>query len=274
MAEFSGTHFLLNGQLTPTGGADVFFRPGKHYIYEVFRVINGIPLFIEDHLGRFFQTLELVGYPSQYPTSALLQQVMALIDANGKAEGNIKISIAPDATGKENLLIYYTPHQYPTQQQFSEGVPVKLLQAMRVNPQAKVMDVTLRAETDALKSAEAYEILLVDEQGFITEGSRSNVFFMLNDALVTSPSETVLSGVTRKQVIAVCRAHGIAVAEQKFAVTDLPAVSGVFLTGTSRKVLPVCRVDEISYPVNHPLMLEVRRLFDEYVADYLESNKM
>lgn len=274
MAEFSGTRFLVNGTLTPTVKADDFFRPGKHYIYEVFRVIDGIPLFIEDHLGRFFQTLEIVGHARPYAYDVMLHQVMELIEANGKPDGNIKISVAPDATGKENLLIYYTPHQYPSPQQFSGGVPVKLLQAMRVNPQAKVMDVALRAETDALKSPEAYEILLVDEAGYITEGSRSNVFFILNGKLITSPSETVLSGVTRKQVIAVCRAHGLEVEEQKFAAAQLPAAEAVFLTGTSRKVLPVCRVDALEYPVNNPLMLEVRRLFDAHVEQYLSDRKI
>jgi len=267
--------FLANGELFPIAEFDHFFCPGPDYIYEVFRVIEGIPLFIEDHIERFFQTTSLAGASAAVDKLTLFNNIQTLIKANEVNEGNIKIAIAPGKSGKENLLIYFTPHQYPAPEQFSRGVVVRLLEAERHNPNAKVMDVALRSETDKIKqSEEVYEILLVDRNGFITEGSRSNVFFIQGSTVITPPLEMVLPGVTRKHIIALCLNNGINLKEESVHFSDVPAFDALFLSGTSRKVLPIRQVDKTSYPVNNQLMMQVSALFNAHVAGYIRLLKL
>lgn len=274
MTEYTRDFFIANRELLPAEHFTEYFSPGLHYVYEVFRVIDGIPLFIEDHLERFFHTSRLAGVDVACNNESLLSDIKGMISANNGGVGNIKISIVPGKAGKQNLLIYFTPHQYPTPEQFEQGVSVKLLFAERNNPNAKVMDVSLRAATDQIKqNDEVYEILLVDRQGFITEGSRSNVFFIRGDEVITPPVETVLPGVTRKHVIRICHENGIPVSEQPVHSESLSLFDALFISGTSRKVLPVNKVDERDYKVNNDLMIRISDLFNLHVEQYISLHR-
>jgi len=274
MTEYTRDFFIANGKLLAVEAFDGFFSPELHYIYEVFRIIDGIPLFVEDHLDRFFQTTLLAGADPDCDRKQLFNEIKTLISANKGGEGNIKISIVQGKSGFQNLLLYFTPHQYPTPEQFANGVAVKLLDAERKNPNAKVMDITLRAETDQIKQAdEVYEVLLVDQYGYITEGSRSNVFFIIGEEVITPPLETVLPGVTRKHVMHLCEAHNIRLSEQKIHRNDLLKVDCLFLSGTSRKVLPIGRVDDSIYPTNNELLRLLIRLFDQHVLGYISTHR-
>ena len=274
MSECARTHFISNGELLPVSRFEASFLPKLAYIYEVFRVIDGIPLFIEDHIERFYQTTRLAGVDLDSDRNQLLRDIEITIAANEKSEGNIKISVAPDLAGRHNLLIYFTPHQYPTPEQFAQGVKVKLLGAERQNPNAKVMDISLRAETDQLKlSDDVYEILLVDHNGFITEGSRSNVFFIRGSEVITPPVEVVLPGITRKKIIRLCQQHEIKILEQPVHQHSLAEFDSLFISGTSRKVLPVNQVDNLTYSVDNLLMRKISELFNQLTQEYLDQHR-
>ncbi len=274
MTEYTRDFFIANRELLPAEHFTEYFSPGLHYVYEVFRVIDGIPLFIEDHLERFFQTSLLAGVDAACNNESLLSDIKRLISANNGGVGNIKISIVPGKEGKQNLLIYFTPHQYPTPEQFEKGVSVKLLHAERNNPNAKVMDVALRSATDQIKqNDEVYEVLLVDSQGFITEGSRSNVFFIREDEVITPPVEAVLPGVTRKHLIGLCQENGIRLSEKPVHTNHLSTFDALFISGTSRKVLPVNKVDERIFKVNNDLMIRINALFNLHVEQYISLHR-
>lgn len=274
MSECARTHFISNGELLPVSRFEACFSPQAMYIYEVFRVIDGIPLFIEDHIDRFYHTTRLAGADADFDRKRLLADIEKVIAANEKSEGNIKISVAPDIVGKQMLLIYFTPHQYPDKEQFAQGVKVKLLEAERLNPNAKVMDISLRAETDQLKqSDEVYEILLVDHNDNITEGSRSNVFFIKGSEVITPPVEAVLPGITRKQIISLCKHHQINIIEQTVHRNSLAEFDSLFISGTSRKVLPVKQVDSRTFRVDNPLMRKISELFNQLTQEYLDQHR-
>ncbi|MHC1774205.1 MAG: aminotransferase class IV [Lentimicrobium sp.] len=274
MPEYTRDFFFANCKLLPAEQFLEYFTPQLQYVYEVFRVIDGIPLFLEDHLERFFQTSLLAGVDAAFSKESLHSDIKRLISANNGGEGNIKLSIVPGISGKQNLLIYFTPHQYPTPGQFEKGVSVKLLAAERDNPNAKVMDVPLRAATDQIKqNDEVYEVLLVDHQGFITEGSRSNVFFIRGDEVITPPVEMVLPGVTRKHLISLCHENGIRVNEQPVHKNNLHFFDALFISGTSRKVLPVNMVDERIFKVDNDVILRISGLFTHHVELYISAHR-
>lgn len=276
MAECLGKYFLRNGQLLETTSFACDFLSKPHYIYEVFRVIEGIPLFIEDHLERLRQTVTLSGFSEDIIPGDFIEQVRKLVEANQLKEGNIKVVVLPgegDEAGA--FLIYVMEHQYPTEEQFVHGVALALHQGVRHNPNAKVMDVNLRSHTNAIKQEQqVYETLLVDEQGCITEGSRSNVFFALGDELITPPVEDVLPGVTRKYVVKLCQELGIPLKEQKVPESSLAEMDGVFITGTSRKVLPAFRIDEWLFPPDYPIIRKLQQAFNREVEEYFRGARV
>lgn len=267
--------FLRNGQLIESTSFDESFLTEPQYIYEVFRVINGIPLFIEDHLERLKHTVELSGHEVKQIPEDFEAQVKNLIEANKLNEGNIKVVVMPEQDGREGaFIIYIMEHQYPSASEFDNGVELALHYGVRENPNAKVMDVELRSNTNTIKQTQqVYETLLVDQDHCITEGSRSNVFFVLGDELITPPVEDVLPGVTRKHVMKLCGDLNIPLREEKVHEDSLGQVDAVFITGTSRKVLPAFRIDEWLYPPDHPIVRQLQAAFNREVENYLQAKK-
>jgi len=275
MPECIHKSFLRNGQLIESTLFDESFLSKPHYIYEVFRVIDGLPLFVEDHLGRLRQTIELSGLPPQHIPADFTEQVYKLIEANQLQEGNIKVVVLSADTEQEAaFLIYIMEHQYPSVAEFENGVELALHYGVRENPNAKVMDVELRSNTNQIKKKQlVYETLLVDQDHCITEGSRSNVFFVRDEEVITPPLADVLPGVTRKHVMKLCTELGIPLREEKVPETSLWKMDAVFITGTSRKVLPAYRIDEWLYPPDYPIVRQVQAAFNREVENYLQSKR-
>jgi branched-chain amino acid aminotransferase len=269
MKECLGKLYVLNGQLTDTATFDDSFLNQPHYIYEVFRVIEGVALFLEDHLERLEETCRLANHSPDTDFHQMHDQVYQLIKANTLQMGNIKVVMVRTPGDEPQCMIYITEHQYPTLRQFEEGVDLSLFRGIRHNPNAKVMDAKLRRATNEIKKQkDVYETLLIDEQGCITEGSRSNVFFIRQNKIITPPLEDVLPGITRRHVIEVCKHLSLPVSEEKVLARSLVVMEGVFISGTSRKVLPAKRVDELSFDPKHPLILLIREAFEHKVQDY------
>jgi len=274
MKECLGKQYIHNDKLTDCGRFDASFLTQPHYIYEVFRVIDGIPLFLEDHLERLKETCRLAEHTPMADCNNLYDQVHMLIRANKLTTGNLKIVMVRPPEDESQCMIYITEHQYPTSMQFEEGVDLSLFRGIRHNPNAKVMDVKLRNATNAIKEQkEVYETLLVDEKGCITEGSRSNVFFVRDNTIITPPLEDVLPGITRKHVIEVCEDLSLPVNEEKVPARSLVIMEGVFISGTSRKVLPAKKVDELDFDPQHPIILQIRQAFDRKVQDYIRQRE-
>ena len=274
MRECLGKLFIHNGNLTHTSAFKDSFLNYPHYIYEVFRVIDGVALFLEDHLDRLKKTCELSEHCHGFSSKDIHRQVYKLIKANNFSYGNLKMVLYMDAQISRHFLIYITEHQYPTQQQYNNGVPVALFKGIRENPNAKVMDVKLRNATNNMKQElEVYETLLVDDDGCITEGSRSNVFFIRNGKVITPPLQDVLPGITRKHIIEVCEIISIPLAEEKVPARSVVVMEAAFISGTSRKVLPVNRIDNLEFDPNHPLIRKIQQGFNHRVDNYIASQK-
>ncbi len=271
MTECLGIYYMRNGVLTSCSDFDGVLLSHPTYIYEVFRVIGGIPLFLEDHLDRLLRSVSLTGQAMTWLCSDIVTHVTWLIDANSMKDGNIKLVFHPATVDREAvLLIYITEHQYPTQQQYKDGVEVVLFEGVRDNPNAKVMDVALRRQTNEVKSSESvYETLLVDDWGYITEGSRSNVFFIIGDVVITPPVGDVLPGITRKHIIGCCRDMGVTVREEKVHLSRLATFDAIFISGTSRRVLPVNRINDQIFDPGHRLTRDIQHAFNNKLTVYL-----
>ncbi len=272
MRECLGKLFIDNGNITDKSAFKDTFLNYPHYIYEVFRVIDGVALFLEDHLDRLKKTCELSEHCHGFSSEDIYRQVYKLIKANNFSYGNMKMVLYMDAQKSRHFLVYITEHQYPSQQQYNDGVPVALFNGIRENPNAKVMDVKLRNATNNMKQElKVYETLLVDQEGCITEGSRSNVFFIRNGKVITPPLQDVLPGITRKHIIEVCENNSIPLTEEKVPARSVVVMEAAFISGTSRKVLPVNRIDNLEFDHDHPLTRKLQKGFNNRVADYIAS---
>jgi branched-chain amino acid aminotransferase len=89
------------------------------------------------------------------------------------------------------------------------------------------------------------EALLMDVQGYVSEGSGENLFMVKNGRLITPPlSASILAGVTRDSIITLAREEGLTVSEEMITRDQLYLADEVFLTGTAAEVTPIREVDD------------------------------
>ena len=257
-------YFSLNGELK---SIDQFVASeNEGGVYEVMRVVNHIPLFLEDHMARFYRSAKIAGKNIIYSTDQIRTYLNDLIQGNKVQNGNILLSC------KINLKIFFIAHFYPDENMYKEGVNCGLLNAVRNNPNAKVFQTEVRIRANELIGKEKYyEVLLVDHSGLITEGSRSNVFFIKGNRLVTPPAGKVLIGITRLKTIECAGILGIDVIEEEIHLSQLGSFDAVFITGTSPKILPVKQIGETEFDTNNGVLRNLMTQYDLLVEEYLDS---
>lgn len=254
---------LINNAVNDGAGfSDKIFEEGLS-IYEVIRIFKGHPIFLKDNLIRLDNSLKKSNIGIDVESLNIPAKLKQFIALENIAEGNLKY-ILHFTTGKPDEYIFQIPHSYPTDRDYEQGVPVITHEAIRENPGVKYINADLRTLTNKLiRDNRVYEILLVDREGYITEGSRSNVFFIKDETLYTSPLEYVLPGTSRKRVFDICKAHDIRIEEKRVSVDSLEDYDVAFLTGTSPLILPINRIDNIHYQTGNAFL---RRLMKYYFA--------
>ncbi|NOU18666.1 MAG: aminotransferase class IV [Bacteroidales bacterium] len=243
-------------------------------IYEVIRVINSTPIFLELHLDRLFNSIKLMGLYAP-ERGVITRKITELLKANPVAENNIRISLVYNSNSKPDLLIYFIPSTYPTESQKTNGIKIKFLNANRDNPNAKIENINLRANANAIiKETGCYDVLLINKDGYITEGSRSNVIFIKNNYLISAPLKMILNGVTRQVVVNAAKEIGIQVKEELITADEISSFDGAILTGTSPGILPIASIDNHIYRVELPLIISLTKQYYNAVARDISNFKV
>ncbi len=274
MRECYGRWFYHNGNLYDCHEFRSSLVFEGESVYEVLRVVQGKPLFPEDHLQRLHHTLEMKKGVVNVSDREVMDAVKRIIRENDITEGNIKVifNFEKARPGVSHFLVYRIEHHYPSPAQYQNGVSCILYQAERPRPTAKIIHHHLRLTIfNKLIETGTYEALLVNRQGMITEGSRSNVFFIRDNILYTAPDHLVLPGISRKYVISICREQGIPLKKEAIPVSGLSDLEAAFLTGTSIKVLPVSQIEDHTLPVSHPLLSTLMEAYDRLIEEHIQK---
>ena len=223
-------------------------------IYEVLPVVDGLPLFVDEHFARMERSAAGIELSQPLTVGAFLDMARELIARNGIGTGLVYLQITRGAAARNHAFPAggTAPTVYAFAKEVSdnpalqrEGVAVVVVEDERW---ARVDLKTINLLPNAIAAeraahAGAHEALLVRD-GVVTEGSHSNAWIVQAGVALTHPAgRRILSGVTRDAVLRAAREDGIAVAERAFRQEELDGADEVFLTGTTTGVLPVVRVD-------------------------------
>ncbi len=273
MEDNAGKVLVLNGTAIQADGQDAGDIPGKGAVYEVIRIIDKVPLFFEDHYVRLKNSLSSTGTQVHITEKGLNGQLRRTIEENGLENCNVKV-IVYNKDGIQNCLSYISKSYYPSDEEIKKGVPTGLIRLERANPNAKVVNRSYRELSDKrIKEGNLFEALLVNAEGRITEGSKSNVFFIKGSTVYTAPGEFVLKGITRKYIIDAIRSLGFEFVEALTGVEELGGIDGLFISGTSIKVLPVASIDGILYDsAINPVITAIRDGYDRIITDYIRQH--
>jgi branched-chain amino acid aminotransferase len=263
MNECYGKKFILNGNLQPAEMFDRSLVYEGDSVYEVLRMVKGNPIFFSDHMERLATSVKLQKKVFLTDEQTIRKSIISLTRSDKKHEANLKIVFNYNK-GVTNFLIYFIEASYPTEIQYKNGVKGLLFFAERKDPEAKVINHKLRSSIyHRLIHEGGYEAVLVNENNQITEGSRSNIFFLKGDTLITAPDNVVLNGITRKYILEICAEQGISVEFSCVNSDSINDYDAVFMTGTSPIVLPFCCIDDKFFKVKFPLIERLRTLYIE-----------
>ncbi len=261
MNECFGRKYILNGKLEDAHSFDNSLVYEGDSVYEVIRMTRNTPVFFYDHMERLESSVRNQKKKMLAEKETLKRDILCLTKADRKKEVNLKIVFNYNKDSF-NYIIYYIEPIYPTEKQYRKGVKGILFYAERKDPGSKVINHKLRSSIfHKLILDGGYEALLVNEKGQITEGSRSNIFFLKKDSLITAPENVILCGITRKHILDICSENNIKVKMGCVKADRMSDYEAAFMTGTSPMVLPFSHIDDKEFNVNVPLISELRRLY-------------
>ncbi|MHB1391882.1 MAG: aminotransferase class IV [Clostridia bacterium] len=273
--EMIESYLISNSRVVPVSEAGTHSVGSSKTIYEVIRVLSGVPLFLERHLERLEASARLIGCTVGPIADRAESSIRELIKVNNSPEKNVKIIVYNLENSIPDYMVYFIQSSYPTADEYRKGVRVILVNEERTNPNAKVVNSSFKDRVAAaLSDAKAYEALLVNSENAVTEGSRSNVFFVNNGIVYTAPKGSVLIGITRVCVFELCKKLGIEIVEKPINASMLREMDGVFMTGTSPKLLPISTIDGMNFgSADNQVIKALMKGYDEMLKDYISRNR-
>lgn len=286
-------YVYLNNAIVKSSDAKIsVFDHGFLYgdgVFETMRAYDGVIFLIENHLSRLYRSAALIGLDIQRNTADIKIAVYETLRVNSLNNAYVRISVSrgygavgidPDLC-KENTFIIIVnefknyPHSY-----YDEGINIIVSSVRRnppeaINPQIKSMNFlnNILAKIEAKKKG-AMEAVMLNMQGFISECTVSNIFFVIHDILCTPSIDCgILDGITRESVIDTAFRNGLRVKEGEFTKEDLFTASEVFITNTSMELMPVKRVDHKIFPAKDAYSL-LHKEYKKDVRAYIDNKKM
>lgn len=261
MNECFGKRYILNGEFHAAETFDKSMVYEGESLYEVLRIMKGCPIFLSDHMDRLSSSVNLQKKKILVDPTELRHLIIELARMERKSDINVKIVFNYNSSST-NYLIYCIESVYPTRLQYQKGVKGILYQAERKDPESKVINHKLRSSiSHRLINESAYEAILVNDDNLITEGSRSNIFFVKNNTLITAPDNLILKGITRKYIIEICKENDIDIEFDCPKASEIKQFVTAFMTGTSPMVLPFSSINDTNFNVSLPLIEKLRKLY-------------
>jgi len=252
-------------------------------VYETMRSYDTVFFRLDEHLGRLERSASLIRM--QIPDRKFIAgAVHETIRANRLSGAYVRVTLArgkgpigldPALCKTPTLVIIAEPfHPYP-EQFYQDGVflvisPVIRNHVRAINPMIKSLNFlnNILAKADA-KDRGAYEAIMLNAEGYITEGTVCNIFFVKDDSIFTpSVDAGILDGITREVVIRLARGSGLSVHEGLYSPADILGATEVFFTNTTAEVMPVSKIDDMTYAVGS-ISKRLRELYQAEVAKYV-----
>lgn len=280
-------YIFLNKKIVQEADAVVsVFDHGFLYgdgIYETMRAYNGIVFMLEKHLerlGRSASLTKLVIPDAGFITDA----VRRTLEANKLSSAYIRVTVSrgkgpvgldPALCKEPTFVVIVEPFREYPEHLYSSGVKLVIANTRRnlvaaIDPKIKSLNFlnNIFAKMEA-KERGAYEAIMLNVEGVIAEGTVSNIFFVIGNALCTpSPEVGVLDGITRELVLSIAKRNGISVNEGRFYPADLFSADEVFFTNTTSEIMPVSQVESAAFRVGE-VTKSLHALYKEEVSRYI-----
>ncbi len=271
---FTPTYVSRTGELIPSAQAHIsVFNPaiyGAYGVYESMQVVHGAPFAGQAHLDRLAHSADILGLVLPASLSTIAAWIDEVLAANGMADCTLRLFVVgDDSGGKASAYIWPQPPTVYPPDYYTLGATAITFEAQRYLPQAKSLNTLSSFMAQRSAKATGVHEALLHSQGFLTEGSNSNLFAVVDGCVLTPPCHDVLSGVTRDLVLMCAAQQGVPLREARLPVADLPRWQECFITSTSRHVMPITAIN--GRPIGSgrvgPLTQRLREAFEAFFVE-------
>jgi branched-chain amino acid aminotransferase len=282
----------VNRKLVPAKEAVIsVFDHGFLYgdgIYETMRVYDGVIFMLDEHLRRLYRSASLIGLTVPLDTDSLKTSIYDTLMANSLKNAFVRLTVSrgygpigldPDLCPEPTIVIITQEMKDYPKSFYEKGINLIIPDTRRnfkeaINPQIKSLNFlnNILAKIEAKKKG-AYEVIMLNVYGKLTEGTVCNVFFFKDGVLCTPSLECgILDGITRRVVIDLALRDGLKVKEDEFTKEYLYSAEEVFITNSTMEVMPVSKVDDQKYAVGNITKL-LHKAYREEVNAYVANVK-
>jgi branched-chain amino acid aminotransferase len=233
-------------------------------VFDFFRTHKHQPVFLHDHIDRLFASADAMHLVVPYSKEELINILKLLQEKNNLSSSGIRITI----TGGEstdgyslsdpNLFITQQPLELPSKEKFEKGIKLITYKHQRQLPNVKTIDYLMAVWLQPLLKQKNADDILYHQNGIITECPRSNFFLVNKDDSISTPSENILHGITRKHLLKLNEHFKIK--EEKITFDDIKNAKSAFISSTSKIILPVLQVDDIVFQ-EHGVIKKIKETF-------------
>jgi len=229
-------------------------------LFETMRAYGGRVFRLEDHLRRLSDSAEEIGFPLKEGGDALARYIRLALSVNNLSDAFVRLTVTYGIGGPR---LEFREDAKPNVFAVARALPENIVELQKKGVKLSVSGKFIRDPESPLtyikstnyllnalakreaQEAGAYDTLLLNTGGFVTETSTANIFIVKDGKLLTPPvTAGLLPGITRKTTLKLAKNDGIKAFEKNIALEDLAPADEVFITNSTLELIPVVSVDE------------------------------
>jgi len=288
----AGILVWINGALKPRNEAvvsvvDSGFILGDG-VWEGFRVVGGRPLFLQAHLDRLYEGAKALMLDIGLDREAVARAILDTLAANGMQGDGVHVRLMvtrgvrttpyqdPRVVAGGATIVIVAEYKRASPEVAERGIALFTVHVRRGAPDVQDAKLNSHSKLNCITAciqataAGADEALMLDPHGFVATCNSTHFFIVRKGEVWTSTGQYCLGGITRGNVIALCRENGIPVFEKSFSLTDVYGADEAFVTGTFAGVVPVHTIDGRSIgdraAGRGPMVERLQALYQDLVA--------
>lgn len=253
----------VNGVLTPRAEAvvsvfDSGFMLGDG-VWEGIRVVKGRMAFLKEHLDRLWEGAKAIAMDIGISREEMVRRLEETIAANTMDACHIRLMVTrgvrstpyqdPRVVVSPATIVIIAEHKEPHAEVIEKGITLFTVHVRRGDPAVQDPKLNSHSKLNCITAciqateAGANEGLMLDPHGFVATCNSTHFFIVRKGEVWTSTGDYCLGGITRGNVIRICREEGIPVFEKNFSLTEVYGAEEAFVTGTFAGVVPAHTID-------------------------------
>lgn len=279
---------LYNGEIRNT--SETLVSPGQTGfmngwgVFSTLQVLDGVLFEYERHYARMKRDAALIHVPFPYSADELESRLLKLVKANAAENAVLRVAIVRNrggvfegpGNGRDADLVGFTADLTD----WGSGVRLYYVPCGRygASPFAGTKVTSWAQNLTWYEEAHQRgydEVILLNEHGHVSECTSANIFIIRGNKVSTPPVSTsgCLPGVTRSVLLERIHLPGISIAEEEFTPKDVESADGVFISSTTRNVLPVLEIEQQKIKQANEVMGRLQAAFHEYQIAYKNSHQ-